>query len=182
MRSPSPSSGGRLSTRNLRSISTPRGEVSAIGMEHYAPWPPPRSIFCCPIRAIAPPRWRCSPSGSSSRWAGRASADRVLLDTFDGRLREAGLRAERPAGRTGGAALTLHEPGAPAAAPRSARAARPWHALPPGPLRERLAGVLEERALLPSARVRSRRAPLAVRQRRRQDRRPARRSSSPRRS
>ena len=58
--------------------------------------------------------------------AGRARTDdRVLLDSFDGRLRAAGLRAERPPGRRG--ALTLHEPGAP---PRRRRGA--GRAAPPG--------------------------------------------------
>jgi CHAD domain-containing protein len=59
--------------------------------------------------------------------------------------------------------LTLHEPGAPA---RSAEVARaPRHLvteLPAGPVRERLAGVLEERALLPAVRVRSVVQPLSV--------------------
>ena len=45
------------------------------------------------------------------------TSDRVLLDTFDARLREAGLRAEWPAGRASRRRLTLREPGMP---PRSA--------------------------------------------------------------
>jgi CHAD domain-containing protein len=95
---------------------------------------------------------------------GRArTADRLLLDSFDGRLREAGLRVERPAGRSRGSDLTLHEPGA---APRRAAVERArrylLEELPAGPLRERLAGVLEERALLPAVRVRSTLQPLAV--------------------
>jgi CHAD domain-containing protein len=91
------------------------------------------------------------------------TADRVLLDSFDGRLREQGLRAERPAGRSRATGLTLHEPGA---APRTADVPRAERylvgELPPGPLRERLAGVLEERALLPAVRLRSTVRPLAV--------------------
>ncbi len=71
-------------------------------------------------------------------------ADRTLLDSFDGRLRKAGLRAERAARGP----LTLHEPGAPVRREDVAR--------------ERLAGVLEERALLPVVRVRSEIQPLAV--------------------
>ena len=39
------------------------------------------------------------------------TSDRVLLDTFDARLREAGLRAEWPAGRASRRRLTLREPG-----------------------------------------------------------------------
>jgi CHAD domain-containing protein len=88
--------------------------------------------------------------------------DRVLLDSFDGRLRAEGLRAERPAGR-GAAALILHEPGAAVRRADAARAPRYLaEELPAGPLRDRLAGVLEERALLPAVRVRSRVRPLAV--------------------
>jgi CHAD domain-containing protein len=94
--------------------------------------------------------------------AGRASVnDRVLLDSFDGRLREAGLRAERPAGRS--ATLLLHEPGAPVREARVPRARRHLTTeLPQGALRERLEPVLEERALLPVVRVRSSVRTLAV--------------------
>ena len=80
--------------------------------------------------------------------------DRVLLDTFDRRLRAAGLRAERPAGRGAGRLLTVHEPGAPARRAEVEPARRHLASeLPPGPVRRRLAGVLEERALLPVVRV-----------------------------
>src|SRR4029079_3517167 len=91
----------------------------------------------------------------------RASvADRVLLDSFDGRLRAAGLRAEAP---VRSATLTLYEAGAPARREKVARAPRYLvPELPRGPLRERLAGVLEERALLPAVRVRGTVRPLAV--------------------
>jgi CHAD domain-containing protein len=95
---------------------------------------------------------------------GRAhTEDRVLLDSFDRRLRAAGLRAERPAGRGAAPLLTVHEPGAPAR--RAEVEPAPRHLtseLPPGPVRERLAGVLEERALLPVVRVRSAVVPVAV--------------------
>src|SRR4051812_49910696 len=75
------------------------------------------------------------------------SADRILLDSFDGRLREAGLRAEAP---VRGATLTLHEPGAPVRREKGARAPRYLvHELPRGPPRERLARALQERAPLP---------------------------------
>jgi hypothetical protein len=88
------------------------------------------------------------------------SADRILLDSFDGRLREAGLRAEAP---VRGATLTLYEPGAPARREKVARAPRYLvQELPRGPLRERLAGVLEERALLPVVRVCSAVVPVTV--------------------
>ena len=86
-----------------------------------------------------------------------STSDRVLLDTFDARLREAGLLAEWPAGRASRRRLTLREPGMP---PRSTDVdAGPAVALatvPPGPVRDRLAPVIEERALVPVARVRSR--------------------------
>jgi CHAD domain-containing protein len=85
------------------------------------------------------------------------TSDRELLDTFDARLRDAGLRAEWPAGRTARRRLTLREPGMP---PRSADVdagpSVPLAAVPPGPVRDRLAPVLEERALISVARVRSR--------------------------
>ncbi len=87
--------------------------------------------------------------------------DRTLLDTFDGRLRGEGLRAERPSGR--GAPLELHEPGAPVRRADVPRAKRHLAGeLPAGPVRERLAPVLEERALLPAVRVRSAVQPLAI--------------------
>jgi CHAD domain-containing protein len=94
---------------------------------------------------------------------GRArTQDRVLLDSFDGRLRAAGLRVERPPGRRRGA-LTLHEPGAPPRRVEVGAAQRHLASeLPEGPLRRRLADVLEMRALLPVVRLRSSRLPLAV--------------------
>jgi CHAD domain-containing protein len=95
---------------------------------------------------------------------GRAhTEDRVLLDSFDRRLRSAGLRAERPAGRGARRVLTVHEPGAPAR--RAEVAPAPRHLadeLPPGPVRRRLADVLEMRALVPVVRVRSAVVPVAV--------------------
>ena len=89
------------------------------------------------------------------------TSDRTLLDSFDGRLRAEGLRAERPAGR--GAPLELHEAGAPARRAEVPRAKRHLaQELPPGAVRDRLAPVLEDRALLPAVRVRSALQPLAV--------------------
>jgi CHAD domain-containing protein len=95
---------------------------------------------------------------------GRAHThDRFLLDSFDRRLRAAGLRAERPAGRGAKRVLTVHEPGTPARHAEVAPAPRHLAAeLPPGPLRQRLADVLEMRALVPVVRVRSAVVPLAV--------------------
>ncbi len=93
---------------------------------------------------------------------GRArTEDRVLLDSFDGRLRAAGLRAERPPGR--GATLTVHEQGAPARRVDVEPGRRHLASeLPPGPVRRRLADVLEMRALVPVVRLRSSVLPLAV--------------------
>jgi CHAD domain-containing protein len=91
------------------------------------------------------------------------TSDRVLLDTFDARLRDAGLRAEWAARRAARRQLALFEAGMPVR--RGVVADAPAvgvDALPPGPLRDRLAPVLEERALLPVARVRSRTVPAAV--------------------
>lgn len=89
------------------------------------------------------------------------TSDRVLLDSFDGRLRAEGLRAERPAGRNG--AIELHEAGAPVRRADVPRANRHLATeLPEGALRERLVPVLEERALLPAVRVRSSVQPLSV--------------------
>jgi CHAD domain-containing protein len=91
------------------------------------------------------------------------TSDRVLLDTFDARLRDAGLRAEWPARRATRRRLAVFEPGMPVrrAEVRDA-AAVGVAALPRGPLRDRLAPVLEERALLPVGRMRSRTVPVAV--------------------
>jgi CHAD domain-containing protein len=83
--------------------------------------------------------------------------DRVLMDTFDGRLRAAGLRAERSRGQ-----LRLIDPGAPVRAASVPDTALRLGDLPDGTLHERLAGVIEERALLPLARVRSTVQALAV--------------------
>ncbi len=89
--------------------------------------------------------------------------DRVLLDTFDGRLRAAGLSADLSSGRAVSRTLTLHEAGGP---PRTANvASAPRHLadeLPAGPVRDRLAEVIGVRALLPIVRVRSRTRPVAV--------------------
>jgi CHAD domain-containing protein len=89
--------------------------------------------------------------------------DRVLLDTFDRRLRTAGLSAALSVAPAALRTLTLHEPGAP---PRTATvASAPRHLameLPAGPVRDSLGEVLGVRALLPIVRVRSRTQPIAV--------------------
>ena len=128
-------------------------------MEHYA------AVGAASIDLLCPdPRVLARLGERLDLEAGRErTVDRVLLDSFDGRLRAEGLRAERPAGRSRGTALTLHEPGAAVRRADVARAPRYLvEELPPGPLRERLAGVLEERALLPAVRVRSVMQSLAV--------------------
>jgi CHAD domain-containing protein len=142
----------------LRSISTPEDGESLIRLEHYA------QVGAAQLDLLLPdPEDR---SGALALLQERLSVqvgreqtrDRTLLDSFDGRLRAAGLRAER-ADRS----LTLHEPGA--AVRRAQVASAPRYLveeLPAGPLRDRLAGVLEERALLPAVRVRSDRRSLAV--------------------
>jgi len=95
---------------------------------------------------------------------GRArTEDRVLLDSFDGRLRAAGLRAERPPGRRDGGVLTVHEPGAPPRRVEVEPARRLLASeLPAGPVRRRLDDVLEMRALVPVVRLRSSVLPLGV--------------------
>jgi CHAD domain-containing protein len=81
----------------------------------------------------------------------RRIVDRRFLDSFDGRLRAAGLRAEVRDGM-----LSVHEPGAPVREVAVARRKRHLaDELPPGVVRDRLAGVLGVRALLRAVRVRS---------------------------
>ncbi len=79
----------------------------------------------------------------------------TVLDTFDGRLHAAGLRLEHHVGRS--AALLLW--GTAKAPPARLECSQPprWPSdLPPGPLRDRLAAVTRERALVPLVTVRSR--------------------------
>jgi CHAD domain-containing protein len=91
------------------------------------------------------------------------TADRELLDTFDGRLRAAGLTVERPARRAASAELTLREPGRPVRRARAAGAGTvSAAALPPGAFKDRVGPVLEMRALLPLVRLRSRVRSFAV--------------------
>src|SRR4051812_50132689 len=92
-------------------------------MEHYAP-----------VELLLPDSGEAVLATLRERLAldvGRSrSADRILLDSFDGRLREAGLRAEVP---VRGATLTLYEPGAPTR--RGEDAPAPRHPLPEPPRR-----------------------------------------------
>jgi len=93
-----------------------------------------------------------------------ARSDRTGADTFDRRLGAAGLAAEfvRVDGRV---ELVVADRAADAPALRAAVPAAERVLvgdLPPGPLRDRLAPVLENRAVLPVARVRSRLQPLRV--------------------
>lgn len=80
---------------------------------------------------------------------------RVVLDTFDGRLHEAGLRLELVDAPT--PALVLRQLGAGAVATLASSSAPSWPSeLPPGPFRTRLQSVTQERALMPLLTVRSR--------------------------
>jgi CHAD domain-containing protein len=89
--------------------------------------------------------------------------DRIVLDTFDGRLRAAGLRAERPA-RRAASAITITEAGCPVRQMPAPAADRYLLAdLGAGPGADRLAPVIGLRALLPVTRLRSRLQPLRVR-------------------
>jgi CHAD domain-containing protein len=83
---------------------------------------------------------------------GRATTqDRVLLDTFDGRLRSAGLSAEAVGGE-----LVVYEAGAPVRRATVGPARRYLAGeLPHGVVRERVSGVLGPRALLPRVRLKS---------------------------
>lgn len=99
-----------------------------------------------------------------------SSADRVYLDTFDGRLRAAGItlsRVARPP-RDGAVHLTLADAG-PRRHPVAVVPTRPdrimVEELPAGSVRDRLQGLIGERALLTRVRVRSREQPVSVRNR-----------------
>lgn len=76
---------------------------------------------------------------------------RTLLDTFDGRLHAAGLRLE--VRECGGLELVVSGPDAVPAHLGVESAPRFAADLPPGPLRARLAAIIEVRALLPIIRV-----------------------------
>ena len=83
------------------------------------------------------------------------SIDRTFWDTFDGRLHRAGLALAGAGGRLVLMDAASHAEQAGADLPRAARRLL-LEDLPAGALRERLAPVVEMRALTPIARVRSR--------------------------
>ncbi len=84
---------------------------------------------------------------------------RSLLDTFDGRLHDAGLRLE--ARESDGTELILTGDGSVPAHLGVSSVPRFAGDLPPGPFRSRLAAVVDVRALLPVLRVTASRAPAA---------------------
>jgi CHAD domain-containing protein len=83
----------------------------------------------------------------------------TFYDTFDGRLRGAGVTLRHAGGRL---MLTDRETGEEVAAADGARAQRLFDRDLPEALRERLAGIIEMRALAHRARVRTRRELFAV--------------------
>src|SRR5215217_2340223 len=105
--------------RNLRSIST-RGAAVMHGTLRAVPPDPvdlllPSTLDQAAAVALVSERLDVQ--------AGRSRVhERTLLDSFDGRLRAAGLRAERAVGR--GAPIELHEAGAPVRRAETPRAKR----------------------------------------------------------
>ncbi len=87
--------------------------------------------------------------------------ERTFWDTFDGRVHGAGLALAAAAGRLVLADAATSTEQASGTVPRTARRLFAGD-LPAGPLRERLAAVIEMRALTPVARVRSRFLPINV--------------------
>src|SRR4051794_40161382 len=83
----------------------------------------------------------------------------TFYDTFDGRLHAEGVTLQHAGGRL---ALLDRASGDELASADAKAAARLFDHDLPAPLRERLAPVIEMRALLPVARVRSRKLLLAV--------------------
>jgi len=92
------------------------------------------------------------------------TGEATVLDTADRRLRDAGLELRLGTGRSAGRLTLRDHPGAPPLAaevpPEATRFLAPD--LPAGPLRDRLAPVIEERALLPLVRLRVELRPLRV--------------------
>jgi CHAD domain-containing protein len=86
---------------------------------------------------------------------GEHETDRTFYDTFDGLVRDAGLAVIHEAGRL---ALVEQDSGLEKASLAAPKPSRPLLAveLEPGPLRDALAPIIDVRALLPVARVRSR--------------------------
>ena len=96
------------------------------------------------------------------------TTERLYFDTFDGRLHRAGLSLEGSVGAGGRPVrLTLHEAGGPTStAVASGSAERLFLTdVEPGALHDRLAGVVDVRALLPQARARIRRTTTSLRNR-----------------
>ncbi len=85
------------------------------------------------------------------------AVERTLLDTFDGRLHAGGVRLEVRGG-AGGPTLILTGGGPAPAQVVVARAPRVAGDLPAGPVRDRLAALLDIRALVPIVGVRARHA------------------------
>lgn len=87
-------------------------------------------------------------------------ADRTTYDTADRRLRAAGLELGHERAPGGGSRLTLHVGGDSSSPPLTASVTRRkrylLEDLSAGPLRDRIAPVIEMRALLPTAAMRSR--------------------------
>ncbi|MBN2623726.1 MAG: CHAD domain-containing protein [Acidimicrobiales bacterium] len=88
----------------------------------------------------------------------------TVVDTADRRLRAAGADVSLHPGRPGATLVLREHPGAAALSADAGRHRR-WRVddLPPGPLRDRVATIIEVRALLPLARVRAEVQPLRVR-------------------
>jgi len=82
----------------------------------------------------------------------RARTSSTVLDTFDGRLHDAGLRLEHRI-QPGGAILVLRGPGSSVATLRSSGVPRFPADVPAGPFRARLATEMDVRAVLPLATV-----------------------------
>ncbi len=89
------------------------------------------------------------------------SIDRTFWESFDGRLQRAGLALAEAGGRLVLIDAATHAEQAGAEHPRAARRLL-LEDLPAGALRDRLAPILELRALTPVARVRSRLLPINV--------------------
>jgi CHAD domain-containing protein len=110
------------------------------------------------LQAALEPGFSVVPGGRSR------TVRRTWLDTFDWRLYRAGLTLELVSGHGPGELVLTTADGERFTAPASGvRWPAPSSALPPGPLRSRLADVARERALLPAARVVSHLIPLRAR-------------------
>jgi CHAD domain-containing protein len=110
------------------------------------------------LQAVLEPSFSVVPGGRSR------TVRRTWLDTFDWRLYRAGLTLELVSGHGPGELVLTAADGERVTAPANGvRWPALSSALPPGPIRSRLAGVARERALLPAARVVSHLIPLRAR-------------------